>query len=32
MLLPRVSKDVTSSLLSVHKRYDLNAANFLGRS
>ena len=28
MLLRRVAKDVTSSLLSWHKRYDLNAANF----
>ena len=29
MLLRRVAKDVTSSLLSWHKRYDFNAANFL---
>ena len=28
MLLRRVAKDVTSSLLSWHKRYDFNAANF----
>ena len=27
-LLRRVAKDVTSSLLSWHKRYDFNAANF----
>ena len=27
-LLHRVAKDVTSSLLSWHKRYDFNAANF----
>ena len=27
-LLCRVAKDVTSSLLSWHKRYDFNAANF----
>ena len=27
-LLGRVAKDVTSSLLSWHKRYDFNAANF----
>ena len=27
-LLSRVAKDVTSSLLSLHKRYDFNAANF----
>ena len=27
-LLRRVAKDVTSSLLSGHKRYDFNAANF----
>ena len=28
MLLRRVSKDVTSSLLLLHKRYDFNATNF----
>ena len=28
MLPSRVAKDVTSSLLSWHKRYDFNAANF----
>ena len=28
MLLRPVAKDVTSSLLSWHKRYDFNAANF----
>ena len=28
MLLRRVAKDVTPSLLSWHKRYDFNAANF----
>ena len=28
MLLCRVAMDVTSSLLSLHKRYDLNTANF----
>ena len=28
MLLRRVAKDVTSSLLSWHKRYDFDAANF----
>ena len=28
MLLRRVAKDLTSSLLSWHKRYDFNAANF----
>ena len=28
MLLRRVAKGVTSSLLSWHKRYDFNAANF----
>ena len=28
MLQRRVPKDVTSSLLSWHKRYDFNAANF----
>ena len=28
VLLRRVAKDVTSSLLSWHKRYDFNAANF----
>ena len=28
MLLRHVAKDVTSSLLSWHKRYDFNAANF----
>ena len=28
MLLRRVAKEVTSSLLSWHKRYDFNAANF----
>ena len=28
MLLRSVAKDVTSSLLSWHKRYDFNAANF----
>ena len=28
MLLRRVAKDVTSSPLSWHKRYDFNAANF----
>ena len=28
MLLRRVAKDVTLSLLSWHKRYDFNAANF----
>ena len=28
MLLRRVAKDVTSSLLLLHKRYDFNAANF----
>ena len=28
MLLHRVAKDVTSSLLSWHKLYDFNAANF----
>ena len=28
MLLGRVAKDVTSSLLSWHKCYDFNAANF----
>ena len=28
MLLRRVARDVTSSLLSWHKRYDFNAANF----
>ena len=28
MLLGRVAKEVTSSLLSWHKRYDFNAANF----
>ena len=28
MLLRRVANDVTSSLLSWHKRYDFNAANF----
>ena len=28
MLLRRVAKDVTSSLLSWHKRNDFNAANF----
>ena len=28
MLLHRVSKDVKSSLLSWHIRYDFNAANF----
>ena len=27
-LLRRVAKDVTSSQLSWHKRYDFNAANF----
>ena len=27
-LLRRVANDVTSSLLSWHKRYDFNAANF----
>ena len=27
-LLRRVAKDVTSLLLSWHKRYDFNAANF----
>ena len=27
-LLRRVAKDVTSSLLSWHKRYDFNTANF----
>ena len=27
MLLRRVAKDVTLSLLSSHKRYDFNAAN-----
>ena len=27
-LLRRVAKDVTSSLLSWHKRYDFNVANF----
>ena len=27
-LLRRVAKDVTSSLLSWHKRYNLNAENF----
>ena len=27
-LLRRVAKDVMSSLLSWHKRYDFNAANF----
>ena len=28
MLLRRVARDMTSSLLSWHKRYDFNAANF----
>ena len=28
MLLRRLAKDVTSSLLSWHKRYDFNVANF----
>ena len=28
MLLRRFAKDVTSSLLSLHKRYDFYAANF----
>ena len=28
MLLRRIAKDVTSSLLSWHKRYDFNAAYF----
>ena len=28
MLLRRVAKDVTLSLLSLHKRYDFYAANF----
>ena len=28
ILLRRVARDVTSSLLSWHKRYDFNAANF----
>ena len=28
MLLHRVAKDLTSSLLSWHKHYDFNAANF----
>ena len=28
MLLRRVAKDVMSSLLSFHKRYDFTAANF----
>ena len=32
MLLRRVAKDETSSLLSWHKRYDFNAANFQRRS
>ena len=27
-LLRRIAKDVTSSLLLCHKRYDFNAANF----
>ena len=27
-LLSRIAKDVTSSLLSCHERYDFNAANF----
>ena len=27
-LLRRIAKDVTLSLLSWHKRYDINAANF----
>ena len=27
-LLRRVAKDVTSSLLTLYKRYDFNAANF----
>ena len=27
-LLRRIAKDVTSSLISWHKRYDFNAANF----
>ena len=31
-LLHRIAKDVTSSLLSWHKRYDFNAANFLCHS
>ena len=31
-LLRRVAKDVTSSALSWHKRYDFNAANFLRHS
>ena len=30
-LLRRVAKEVTSSLLPWHKRYDLNAANFRRR-
>ena len=29
MLLRRVAREVTSSLLSWHKHYDFNAANFL---
>ena len=32
MLLCRVAKDVTLSLLSCYKPYDFNAANFLGHS
>ena len=32
MLLRRVAKDMTSSLLSWHKRNDFNAANFLRHS
>ena len=32
ILLRRVAKDVTSSLLSGHKRYDFNAVNFLHHS
>ena len=32
MLLRRVAKEVTSSLLAWQKRYDFNAANFLRHS